>query len=212
MATKTWSNVAMAMQSALGSSKTITAITKANPAVCTSTSHGLANGDVVILAVQGMYELDTRTVRVANVAANTFELEGVDSTSYTTFSSGTAQAITFGTSFSTVTDLSVSGGDFEQIDITTIHDNVKKTIPGMASAIEVSGNMNWDPADAGQIALKSASDSKVLRGFRITFSDGSKWYFTGYPGYAGTPTGSAQQKVTSPFKISSYGKPSFYAS
>ncbi len=211
MATKTWSNVAMAMQSALGSSKTITAITKANPAVCTSTSHGLANGDVVILAVQGMYELDTRTVRVANVAANTFELEGVDSTSYTTFSSGTAQAITFGTSFSTVTDLSVSGGDFEQIDITTIHDNVKKTIPGMASAIEVSGNMNWDPADAGQIALKSASDSKVLRGFRITFSDGSKWYFTGYPGYAGTPTGSAQQKVTSPFKISSYGKPSFYA-
>ena len=98
------------------------------------------------------------------------------------------------------------------IDITTIHDNTKKTIPGAASSIEVSGNMNWDPSDLGQIALKTASDSRAMRGFRVTFSDGAKWYFTGYPGYTGTPTGSAQQKVTSPYKISSYGRPSFYAS
>ena len=47
MAVKTWTNVQVAMQSALGASKTITAITKANPAVATSTAHGLANGDYV---------------------------------------------------------------------------------------------------------------------------------------------------------------------
>lgn len=212
MAVKVWSNVQVAMQSALGAAKTISAITKANPAVCTSTAHGFANGDIVILAVQGMWQLDTRTVRVANVTSNTFELEGVDSTNFDTFSSGSAQAITFGTTFSTIGDLSTSGGDFEMIDVTTIHDNVKKTIPGSASQIEVSGNMNWDPSDAGQIALKSASDARSLRAFRITFSDGAKWYFTGYPGYSGTPSGSAQQKVTSPFKVSSFGRPSFYAS
>lgn len=212
MATKVWSNVQVAMQSALGTSKTITAITKASPAVATSTAHGLANGDIVILAVQGMWQLDTRTVRVANVTSNTFELEGVDSTGYDTFSGGSAQAITFGTTFSTIGDLSTSGGDFEMIDITTIHDNVKKSIPGSASQVEVSGNMNWDPSDVGQIALKTASDARALRAFRIVFSDGAKWYFTGYPGYSGTPTGSAQQKVTSPFKVSSFGRPSFYAS
>jgi hypothetical protein len=211
MATKTWSNVQVAMQSALGSAKTITGITKANPAVATSTSHGLANGDIVVLTAQGMWQLDTRTVRVANVTTNTFELEGVDSTSYDTFSSGSCQSVTFGTTFSTIGDMSVSGGDFEMIDITTIHDNTKKTIPGVSSAIEVSGNMNWDPSDAGQIALKSASDSRVLRAFRVVFSDGSRWLFTGYPGYSGSPTGSAQQKVTSPFKVTSYGRPSFYA-
>lgn len=212
MATKVWSNVQVAMQSALAAAKTITGITKASTAVATSTSHGYANGDIVILAVQGMWQLDTRTVRVANVTTNTFELEGVDSTLYDTFTSGTAQAITFGTTFSTIGDMSVSGGDFEMLDITTIHDNTKKTIPGVSSAIEVSGNFNWDPNDLGQIAMKSAADARALRAFRVVFSDGSRWLFTGYPGFTGSPTGSAQGKVSSPFKISSFGRPSFYAS
>lgn len=212
MATKVWSNVQVAMQSALDAAKTITAITKANPAVATSTAHGFANGDIVILSVQGMWQLDTRTARVANVTSNTFELEGIDSSLYDTFSAGTAQKITFGTTFSTIGDVSTSGGDFEMIDVTTIHDNVKKSIPGSASQVEVSGNFNWDPADLGQIAMKTASDARSMRAFRITFSDGAKWYFTGYPGFTGTPTGSAQQKVTAPFKISSFGRPSFYSS
>lgn len=212
MAVKTWTNVQVAMQSALGASKTITAITKASPAVATSTAHGLANGDYVVLSANGMWQVDTQTVRVANVTANTFELEGVDSTAFDTFTSGSAQAITFGYTFSTMGDFSVSGGDFEMIDVTTIHDQTKKSIPGAASAVECSGNFNWDPSDSGQVQMKQASQARVQRAFRIAFSDGSKWVFTGYPGYAGTPAGSAGAKVTSPFKISGYGRPSFYAS
>lgn len=212
MAVQVWSNVQVAMQSAIAATKTITGITKASPAVVTSSAHGYSNGDVVLLTVQGMWQLDTRTARVANVTTNTFELEGIDSTSFDTFTSGTAQVITFGTTFSSMSDISTSGGDFEKIDVTTIHDNVKKTIPGAASEVEVSGNFNWDPTDLGQIAMKTASDNRALRAFRITFASGYKWYFTGYVGYTGTPTGSAQQKATAPFKISSYGRPSFYAS
>ena len=60
--------------------------------------------------------------------------------------------------------------------------------------------------------MKAASEARVLRAMKVQFSDGSKWYFTGYPGYSGNPTGSAGGKVTSPFKISGYGRPSFYAS
>lgn len=212
MATKVWSNVQVAMQSAVSATKTITGITKANPGVATSTSHGFANGDIVVLSILGMWQLDTRTVRVANVTTNTFELEGIDTTLYDTFSSGSAYSITFGTTFSTIGDLSVSGGDFDMIDITTIHDNVKKTQPGAASPINVSGNFNWDPSDAGQLAMKTAADSRALRAFRVVFSDASRWLFTGYPGYTGSPTGSAQAKVTSPFTVTSYGRPSFYSS
>ena len=108
-------------------------------------------------------------------------------------------------------DFNTSGGDFEMIDITTIHDVTKKTIPGAASAVECSGNFNWDPADAGQVAMKNASEARVLRAMKIQFSDGSKWVFTGYPGYSGNPAGNAGAKVTSPFKIGGYGRPSFYA-
>ena len=69
--------------------KTITAITKANPAVVTATSHGYTNGDHVwINTVAGMTEVNGRRYTVANKTTNTFELSGVDSTNYTTYGSG----------------------------------------------------------------------------------------------------------------------------
>ena len=98
-----WKNVAVAMQSALAAAKTITAITKANPGVATSTAHGYSNGEIVFLTISGMYQLNDKPVRVANVTANTFELEGVDTTLFETFSSGTAELVTLGTSITTAT-------------------------------------------------------------------------------------------------------------
>lgn len=69
--------------------KTITNITQANPAVVTSASHGLSNGQLVfIYGVVGMTEVHGKIFTVANVALNTFELSGVDSTGYTAYSSG----------------------------------------------------------------------------------------------------------------------------
>ena len=80
--------------------KTITAITKANPAVVTSSSHGYSNGDfVTITSVVGMTEVNGKTFKVADKTTNTFELQDVDgndinSSSYTTYSSaGTANKI-----------------------------------------------------------------------------------------------------------------------
>lgn len=75
--------------------KNITGITKANPAVVTSNSHGFSNGnDVYIEGVVGMTEVNGRWFRVANVATNTFELTdqidgtNINSSSYTTYTSG----------------------------------------------------------------------------------------------------------------------------
>ena len=69
--------------------KTITAITKANPAVVTATSHGYSNGDHIwINDVGGMTEVNGRRYTVANQTTNTFELSGVDSSNYTTYTSG----------------------------------------------------------------------------------------------------------------------------
>jgi hypothetical protein len=75
--------------------KTITAITKANPAVVTASSHGYVNGDHVwINNVVGMTEVNGRRYTVANKTTNTFELSGVDSSNYTTYSSnGDAQKV-----------------------------------------------------------------------------------------------------------------------
>jgi len=208
-----WSGVAVAMQSALAGADTITGITKANPGVVTSASHGLANGDYVFLEVQGMHQLNGRVVRVANQATNTFELEGVDTTSFDTFSSGTAKAVTFGTSITTAADISASGGDFDFIDTTTIHDNTRTQIPGTANPLAYTMNQNWDAADAGQAAMKTASDAQAQRAFKFTFGTGGPiMVFAGYVGFSGAPTGSAQDKVVSPAVITAFGSPTYYSS
>lgn len=214
MATVTkWSNVAVAMQSALAAADTITGITKASPGVVTATAHGLNNGDYVLLSVQGMYELNERVVRVANKTTDTFELEGVDTTSFGTFSSGTAEAITFGTTMATATTVSNSGGGFEFIDTTTIHDATRSQVPGLPAAATYSMDHLWDPADACQIAMKSASDAQAKRAFKFTFGTGGKiMVFSGYVGFDGVPAGSAQDKVTTTTAITVNGKPTYYAS
>jgi hypothetical protein len=209
-----WSSVAIAVQSALAAALTITGITKASPGVVTYTGADPVNGDYVLLSVEGMHQLDKMVARIANVVggSNTFELEGVDTTLFDTFTSGTFEVITFGTSLATALDVNASGGDFDFIDITTIHDNVKKQIPGLPSAATFTFNNIWDPADAGQVALKYASDNQLVRAIRFTFANGKKLVFAGYVGFSGLPGGSAQDKVTTPCTITMFGKPNVYNS
>lgn len=207
-----WKNVAVSMQSALAAAKTITAITKANPGVATSTAHGFANGDIVFLTVSGMYQLNDKPVRVANVTTNTFDLEGIDTTLFDTFSSGTAELVTLGTSITTATTINSSGGNFEFIDATTIHGNAKSQLPGLPEATTFTMDHIWDVSDTGLLALKAASDNQAKRVFQFTFgTSGKKMLFAGYVGCALLPGGAAQQLVTTPSVITMNGTPTYYA-
>lgn len=67
----------------------ITAITKANPAVVTAATHGLYDGaEIQIDSVGGMTELNGRRFRVNIVDSNNVQLRDVDSTDFTTYTSG----------------------------------------------------------------------------------------------------------------------------
>lgn len=82
--------------------KTITNITQANPGVVSITSHGYSNGDEVDLSgVVGMTEVNGKRFTVNNVTTHTFELSGVDTTSYTAYSSGgvSGKVFTLGTPY-----------------------------------------------------------------------------------------------------------------
>ena len=86
---------------ASGETGTISGATKANPIVVTANSHPHANGDdVFISGVVGMVELNGRTLRVANKAANTYQLTDFDgtainSTNFTTYGSAGTSVKTF---------------------------------------------------------------------------------------------------------------------
>lgn len=74
-----------------GTVRTVSGITQANTAVVSSTGHGFANGDrVVIWGQSRMTEANARVFTVANRSANSFQLSGVNSNSWRSFStSGT---------------------------------------------------------------------------------------------------------------------------
>lgn len=213
-----WSGVAVAMQSALGADKTITAIAQGATATVTAT-HDFSAGDYVVFDVLGMHQLNGRVFRVLSVSTTvSFVIEGsgaasLDTTDFDAFTSGTCNKITFGNSIATATSMAASGGDFDFIDTTTIHSNVKTQIPGAANPLTYSFDNLWDAADAGQIAMKAASDAQAQRAFKFTFGTGGPiMVFNGYVGHVGAPTGSAQDKVVTPAVITAYGSPTYYAS
>lgn len=208
-----WSNVQVAVQSALGTANTISGVTKANPAVATYTGANPTTGDYIVMTAQGMREIDGRVFRIANVLTGpkTFELEGVNSTAFGTFSSGSFQGITYGTTLSTLRGLSSSGGDFNFIDVTTIHDQVQKQVPGLSNAATYTFESVWDIADAGLVALKAAADTQSQRAVRFTFSNGQKVVFVGYVGATLLPGGSAQDLVTTQVVVTMFGTPTAYS-
>lgn len=206
-----WTKVAIVIQTALAASKTITAITKANPAVVSCAAHGFTVGQEVKITAAGMIEASNMVARVSNVTVGTFELEGVDSTLFNTFTSGGAQLITFGASASTVQDINSSGGEAKAIDITTVHDDTDKEIPGTKSAISYSFGNLWDPADPALIELKKADMVKGTRCVKIIFSTGAKVMFDCYPSASGAPGGSKGAAVTTPTSFKLTGPITSYA-
>jgi len=87
--------------------KTITNVTQANPPVVTATAHGFNTGNTVaIAAIVGMTELNGNSYKITILSANTFALNGEDSTSFGAYvSGGTAtrenSATTIGSGFGT---------------------------------------------------------------------------------------------------------------
>lgn len=208
-----WSNVAVAMQSALAAAQTITAISKASEGVVTTSGTVPSAGAFVMLTVQGMWQVNERVFRVSAPTGTTFKLEGEDTSAFDDFSSGTFEVITFGTSITTATTISSSGGNFGFEDTTTIHANQRSQVPTLPDAATYTMENLWDISDAGLKAMKQASDAQQMRAFKFTFGVGGQiMLFVGYVGANLLPGGQAQGKVTTGTAITMNGSPTYYAS
>lgn len=211
MTIHTNSGLKLYMESAIAAAKTITAVTKAAPGVFSSTAHGYANGDIVYLEILGMVELNGRLFKVVNVATDTFQVAGVDgvtgldTTLYSTFTSGTAKKVTLGTSITGVQEFNFAGGDIKTVDTTTVNDVQDTQIVVGASAQSADMTMQWDPAAVAQQAMIAAFQTRANKGFKVVWPDGAwaAWY--GTVGYTGAPGGGKQGVTTSPAKITMTG-------
>jgi hypothetical protein len=161
--------------------KTITGITKANPAVITSTAHGLVDGDVVkTAAVVGMTEINGKVGVVVVLTANTFQLSGVDSTNYTTYTSGgTATGAAYKVSnFKSWSGIDGQGSD---IDVTDLDSVAKEYRMGLVDFGQITLNVQVKDDDDGQMALRSSqAASGPSSTIVLTFKNGKTRTFKGY--------------------------------
>jgi hypothetical protein len=152
-----------------GSAKTITGVTKANPAVVTATAHGLASGDVVKLAaIVGMTELNGQTAVINVLTANTFELLGIDSTGYGTYvSGGTASPVTF-SNMCELTGYNRQGGSSQEIDATTICSTAAESETGLPDYGTTQLDFNFAPRTSVQTAIAAAYQAGTMLPVRVT--------------------------------------------
>ena len=211
MTIHTNSGLKLYMESAIAAATTITAVTRAAPGVFSAAGHTFVNGDVVLLEVQGMVELNGNLYKIVNQAAGTFQIAGIDgatgidTTLFSTFTSGTAKKITLGTSITGVQEFNFAGGDIKTVDTTTVNDVVDTQIVVGASAQSADMTMQWDPAAAAQQAMLAAFRTRANKGFKVMWPDGAFVLFYGTVGYTGAPGGGKQGVTTSPAKITMLG-------
>lgn len=164
-------NTLLQVSTATSAAKTITAATAANPVVVTSSTHGLANGTVVVITgVVGMTELNGRAFVVANQATNTFELKGVDGTAYTTYASGGSATPQTMTAISEVLSAGGLDGEASEIDTTHLRSTAKEFMLGLKDPGNFRMSVNVI-TDTGQAKLRSLRDTAAVGYFLITYSD-----------------------------------------
>lgn len=205
----------VAIASTYGTLSNVTAVTNATNAVATVASgHGVVVGDFVEFN-SGWDLANGRIFRVSVVATNDITLEGLNSTSTTLYPAGTGtgtlRRITAWTTLSQITTgITVSGGDQQFADTTTIVDRVQRQIPTQRSAINVTLPLFDDPALAWVPTVRTASETATLTGMRMVFPNGSRLVANGYWSLQEVPT-IEDSTLRSQITISFGSQPTRYA-
>jgi hypothetical protein len=199
------------VSTAVGTAKTITAISAALPAVVTSTAHALTNGTIVVITgVVGMTQLNNRAFVIANVAANTFELKGIDSTGYGAYVSGGSAVAQTMSAVGEVTSVSGFDGQADEIDTTHLQSTAKEYLIGLQDFGNVSLDLNLVPSDAGQTKLRSLKGAAAVGYFGITLSSGEVAAFAALV-KSFTFSNGTNDKVGGSVSLRVTGEPSYFA-
>lgn len=190
MAVKLPNGATVHIATALAAAKNVTAATNAAEAVLTSTAHGLANGDFVLLK-SGWGKLNERVFQVGGVATDTFKLAGIDTTNTDNFPAGsgggTVQKITGWTNISQIIEFSTSGGEQQYVDFGFLEDDYEQQIPSTQSAMSISIKIADDPNLDGYKAAVKASDAGTQTPLKIVLKGGGQIVYNGYPSLNKTP-------------------------
>jgi hypothetical protein len=187
--------------------KVVTALTKANPGVVTSAAHALLAGAIgYFQQVGGMVELEGQVASVQGVAAGAFNIEGIDTTSMSTFStSANFTPVATWATLSAATGYEIGGGEADKLDQTTLLDNIRQEEAGMLAAQSISFNALSDIQAAAMALITAAARSGGYVVIRITLSNGERRIVRGQPSLPNESL-SVGQMATGGFSVTSKGQ------
>lgn len=165
------------------SAKTITALTNANPAVATSTAHGYATNDEILLT-SGWEDATDSVYKVTVIDANSFSIQGLDTSNTSFFPAGTgtgsAQKLSGWTAIPQVLTISSSGGDARFTDVAPLSKRNAVKIPTGFNATSVTLSLAHDASNANYQTMLGISRTLTKVAFKQAISGGATTYGYGY--------------------------------
>lgn len=181
----------VAIASAYAAAKTISAISNAAEASCSSTAHGYTTGDILEIN-SGWSRLNGRIVRVKSATADAFVLEGIDTTSTNLYptggGAGTARKITTWQQITQVLEFTTSGGEQQFVTYSFLEEDVEHQIPTVKSASSFALTIGDDASLPWYGILSAANDDRLPRAVSVLLPAGSSIYYNGYVTLNKTPT------------------------
>lgn len=164
------------------SAKTITILTNADPAVATCVGHGLTTTDEILLN-SGWEDADATVFKATVLTADTFSIEGLDSSDTGFFPAGsgvgTFQKISTWIAMPQVLTIGSSGGDPKFTDVAPLakRNGIKLPVGFNATSITLSlghdaSNANYKTMVKIGRALKKVAFKQVLNGGAVTYGYG----------------------------------------
>lgn len=204
----------VAIANGYGSALTVSGITNANPAVATSTGHGLVDGDIVEVT-SGWSRLTEKVVKVDQLTADTFSLVGID-TSLTSIypsggSAGSVRKVSGWTQLAQILDSSSSGGEQQFLEYQLLEGDAQKRIPTFKSAAGLTFSVADDPDLPGFILASAANDDRLPRAVRIVLPSGATIYYNAYISLNKTPTLTVNQIMAVEVTLSLLAEPVRYS-
>lgn len=179
MARKNVNGTIVAIGSAFGATKAISAISNATAAVFTfEASHGIDVGDYFQLDACGWPQLAGRVFRASAVATNDVTVAGLDTSSTTRYpagaGAGSAREVTTWTPIQQINadGLTVDGGERQYLEGQYIDSDLQFRSPTLKTAVNIAMVVDDDQSLTHWTAVRAAEDSLANYPIRFTYPGG----------------------------------------
>lgn len=174
-----------------GAAKPVTILSNADPAVATSTAHGLTDGDIIVVA-SGWTVLNGAAVRVDASDTNTFALEGVDASNTSIFPAGagigSVQEVTDFVSLSQVVNIVPSGGEQQFYQWQYLEERTQRQRPTVKNARSLTLTLDYDPDLPWHQAFLTADQLGTPHVIKAQLPNNDIILFSMFVAYDGEPT------------------------